>query len=48
LSAGSILSASSSCIITPTAGARTIRLQVGCTSASSCTLPHATLTVVEL
>lgn len=48
LSSGSIFSASASCIITPTAGARSITLQVGCPSASSCTLPHATLTVVEL
>ena len=48
LSSGSIFSASASCIITPAAGARSITLQVGCTSASSCTLPHATLTVAEL
>jgi hypothetical protein len=48
LSSGSVFSAASSCIITPTAGSRSITFQAFCGSASSCTLPYATLTVVEL
>ena len=48
LTSGSVFMAAASTIITPTAGARSITLQVGCTSASSCTLPYASLVILEL